>query len=474
MKRLVPSILVLAGCNAVPGPPLVSVEPREPTTVDPLVAIIVGDAYDPNERDTLTYRFTWTRDGEAVAVDGDTVDPALTRRFERWEVTVTADDGHGEGQGTSASVVVLNHPPSLASVAIVPAALSASEPARCIPQGWEDPDGDPEDYRWRWSVNGVDVAETEEIPGSLFGQDDEVYCAATPWDGYVEGTPVVSSTATLSNTPPTVSGVRIEPGDAGTDDTISCVWDALDDADGDDVAARIAWEIDGSLLAQSTVDLLPGWFERDEAIRCRVTPFDGDEEGQAEWSQVLTIANTPPTLADVAVSPSTIHAGLTLECSWDFQDIDADPDLSTVVWTVNGSDVATTPTLDHGFARGDAVSCTGTANDGTDAGNTASSPEVVAVNAPPPAPPVDLAHGTGGSPLSCTVTADLPDADGDTLTYDFTWYENFVEYNGGTINALSATVPGSAVQSGETWVCRVVAFDGVEWGAASTPLVVIP
>ena len=48
--------------NQAPGAPTVSIGPTSPVTGDDLVAVIDGDAADP-EGDAVTYSYSWKQDG---------------------------------------------------------------------------------------------------------------------------------------------------------------------------------------------------------------------------------------------------------------------------------------------------------------------------------------------------------------------------------------------------------------------------
>jgi hypothetical protein len=85
--------------------------------------------------------------------------------------------------------------------------------------------------------------------------------------------------------------------------------------------------------------------------------------------------NSPPTVSGVAITPNQASEGDILTCSYTFTDPDSDPDSSVFSWFVNGqvSEDQNSDTFSSDFVSGDSVSCSVTAYDGNEPGNTAES-----------------------------------------------------------------------------------------------------
>ena len=140
----------------------------------------------------------------------------------------------------------------------------------------------------------------------------------------------------------------------------------------------------------------------------------------------MTIANTPPLLTWVAVSPSAAMAGQQLLCSvppgaW--LDPDDDPTGDVAVAWLNGDAViagATSAELSTGFGKGDSVRCQLTPNDGEDNGAPVLSAAVPIVSSAPQTTAVSLECPAPGEPLHCTAEGD--DADGDDVFFVFDFY----------------------------------------------------
>jgi len=85
--------------------------------------------------------------------------------------------------------------------------------------------------------------------------------------------------------------------------------------------------------------------------------------------------NSPPTVSGVVITPNQASEGDILTCSYTFTDPDSDPDSSVFSWFVNGqtSEGHNSDTFSSDFVSGDSVSCSVTAYDGNEPGNTAES-----------------------------------------------------------------------------------------------------
>ena len=92
-------------------------------------------------------------------------------------------------------------------------------------------------------------------------------------------------------------------------------------------------------------DVLTGLdFDKGDTVACVATPNDGDDDGIAVASEVVTIGNTAPTLAAAAISPDPAIETDTLACAYSgFEDADGDGDESLIAWSINGLDAGTGP-----------------------------------------------------------------------------------------------------------------------------------
>ena len=169
----------------------------------------------------------------------------------------------------------------------------------------------------------------------------------------------------------------------------------------------------------SEPDVLPAsYFQPGDVITCTVTPNDGVEDGVPSTSPSITSANTPPSVSQVLINPNPASASDGLVCDYLYTDLDATDDQSTVSWAINGVASGTGDILLSGFDSGDSVTCTVTAYDGTDFGNTLSSPSII-INTPPVVSDVEVIFGSLGAPICDYTFADI-DGDTDQSTPSFT------------------------------------------------------
>jgi len=91
-------------------------------------------------------------------------------------------------------------------------------------------------------------------------------------------------------------------------------------------------------------------------------------------------------------------------------------------------------------------------------------------NQPPTAPVVaiDPEAPSPSSDLTCVVTEEATDPDGDELEYNFLWTKD-----GESTPLHTDTVPSTATLEGEEWACYATAFDGVLVGPAGSASAVI-
>ena len=216
-----------------------------------------------------------------------------------------------------------------------------------------------------------------------------------------------SMTATITvvapNSPPEVTGVTLSPDPAFTDDVIS-VSASTSDADGDSVTLSYSWSVNGNAVSETGSTLAGStWFDKNDIIDVEVTPNDGTTDGTAVSSSSLTISNSAPEIAFVAISPSPLNNESIATCAASgWADADGDAEGYQYTWLVNGASLQVTSQSTGPFNADDVVSCTVTPNDGEQSGTPVASSDVTVVAAD--APDAD-ADGVADSIDSCPNTA---------------------------------------------------------------------
>ena len=116
------------------------------------------------------------------------------------------------------------------------------------------------------------------------------------------------------------------------------------DNDTDTDNSSITWLVNGNVVYQGNP--LNSALSQGDSLTCQVTANDGLEDGNL-LSATTTVANAPPILESVSISPSTPVYGDTLLCNLGtITDSDGDVSFSYAYeWLVNGNVVSTTETL---------------------------------------------------------------------------------------------------------------------------------
>jgi hypothetical protein len=264
--------------------------------------------------DPVTVRYTWTRDGEATAITGPEVGPERTARDQVWEVTAIPNDGEADGDPRTLSIVIDNAPPTIAEVLLEPPMAYVATTLTASASGLDDPDGDAVTVRWAWFVNGSAIASaTGPTLAGPFRKGDFVEVEATPDDGTELGEPLRSRQISILNTPPPAPAVGITP-DAPTAgvDSLQCVVRTPSvDADGDAVAYRMSWTIDGVAVTRTTTRVHPGDTVDAASVTagravCTAIPNDGTIDGPAATASVtVSAAFTRATCTDMVTEDDT-------------------------------------------------------------------------------------------------------------------------------------------------------------------------
>ncbi len=452
--------------NTAPELSAVSISPDPAASTDTLTCSWSGFT-DPDDSDSDLSFATWSVNGSELG-SGTTFSSAFTGG-DTVTCTVTPYDGEDEGTPLSDSVVIDNTAPSITNVTISPSPATASDTLSCGYSGYSDPDGDPDDSRREWSVNGSAVSSDTSLSG-LFVGGDTVSCEVTPSDGTADGTPL-SDAVIIDNSPPVLSEVTVSPTTAYTDDDLTCTPGATTDIDGStSFTYTYEWRVNG-IIVESSDTLESADHVRDDEVTCTVTAGDGSATSDPVASDILTISNTAPEVTSVSLSPSSPTTEDVITASVSTSDLDGDSVTVSYTWDVSGSD----PGIDNVeleglsyFGKDDIVTVTVVPDDGTDTGASLTATAVTVVNTPPGEPTVDISppEPYGGlDDLVCEIDNDADDPDGDTLSYTMSWTVDGVSYSDATSTTWTGdTVPSTDTFGGERWECSALPNDGDDDG----------
>jgi len=440
--------------NGAPSAPEVAISPLDPQTADGLSVAISSASIDP-DGDSVSYTYSWLRDGVDTAETTTAVDASATAKDQVWTVVVTPTDGSITGDAGSASVTIGNTAPVLDGVAIAPSDPSAADTLSCDAGTASDADGDVVTLAYAWSINGDDAGVSAASLTGSFEAGDSVSCTATPSDGVDVGSAVVSDAVLILNAAPSIETVTISPDSAVVGDALSCGWSGYSDPDGDPDSSSLAWEING-VSAGSGAVLSTGFVGADE-VTCTVTPFDGTDAG-TPVSAMLVIDNTAPAVGIVSIIPAWgVTVNTALSCTATATDVDGGTPTLSYTWDAGGITLGIGSSVDlsgSGTTKGQDVTCTATATDSS--GDTSiGSASVTVGNTAPEIVGASIAPSDAQTNDTLSVLVTTFDADDDTVGLSYTWYV------GTSVAGTSSTLDGATAfdKYDEVYVV-VLATDG--------------
>ena len=372
--------------NTPPGPPVVALEPAEPSALTGVTAAVKKPSAD-RDGDAVSYRYAWTRDGLPVPFSAATIPPSILRHGEVWRVEVTPFDGEEKGEPVVAQAAVKNTPPAAPVVLLVPEVAGVGQELTCqVKTPAKDADEEPVTLGYRWLRNDhqVPVAEgSPTLPAGTVRRGEKWRCEVWASDGHSES-PHVSAGLTVRNTVPTAPQVLVEPERPHRRDTLACrIGLPSMDRDGDPVTYTYAWWKNGkhAPTGSDPSRVEPSRIAKSDRWRCAATPSDGTAPGQAGTAD-RTILNSPPGPASARLTPASPRAGQGLRCelSAKSEDEDGDAVRYRFIWVRNGEAqgfAGSSQDVPGRLVRpGDRWRCRVVPSDGTDEGPETSSEEL--------------------------------------------------------------------------------------------------
>ncbi len=479
--------------NTAPQITTVTLAPTDPREGDEITASVTTLDDDGDE---VSLHYRWFADEERV-LEGEhpTLGDTYFTKHQQISVEVTPNDGFVDGGPMeSDAVTVLNTSPSISGASVEPHQIYEATTVNCVGEDWDDVDGDAEGYQVTWYVDGVEAGSVACddgavacLDGTVFDKDQNISCTLVPDDGEEQGIAVTSDAVTVLNTAPEISHASLSHTSPVEGDTIT-VSVTASDADGDALSYSYAWFVD-SVEAATTSSLGSALFDKHQVIHADVTPNDGSEDGATVTSAIATAVNSPPEITSLQLSPSALYTDEVVIAEVATTDADGDTVTLSYAWTVDGTDPGvTTSSLDGGdhFDKHQVVAVTVIPNDGEDDGGAAGTSTSVH-NSPPTAPELAVIPEEPEAEVDdiiCSIVTDSTDADGDSVSYSFTWDVDGVAYvAGGTADAgdtgwgwvgptatteTDDTVTGEDTWDDAVWTCSVTPSDGEDDGTAGT------
>ncbi|MBI3185108.1 MAG: hypothetical protein HYZ28_23475 [Myxococcales bacterium] len=409
---------------------------------------------------------------------GESLQGEKVRKGQLWTVSVIATDGTAEGTPALAEIVVANAPPGVPTVKLSPPAPRRGEPIAASMVPAPEPDGDPVQHRFRWSVGGSPTNHpltTSTLPPGGLKRGDRVSLEVSAFDGLAEGPPAKAE-ITVANTAPGPPKISIAPAEPRAGQPLRLVIaEPAADLDGDRISYRVEWRRSGKPAATQEALEVPGTeVKKGDRWSVEVVPRDGEANGPSVTHEVQ-VRNTPPPPPLLALRPErpSTDAAIEVEIVRASEDADGDKVSYAFAWERDGRPVAgprDRRRLSPGeFKKGERIRVTATPSDSVAEGRTASA-ETVVSNAPPGAPTVQLdpASPTIERPLRAVVAKAASDADGDPISYRFQWTKNGAPL---PYPESQAEVPAAELKKGDLWSATVRAHDGETVGPPSSATV---
>lgn len=446
--------------NTAPSLGGCTIGPSNPATTDDLVVSSLDNWSDADPQDpTAGAQYAWYVDGLVdSSITGNTFPASSTASGEDIHVNCTADDGIDIGNTvTSNTLSVENTPPSITGCALNTLSPTTTTNLTASLQGWVDPDNTPENANYTWYVNSqvVTGATTGTLSSTLFIKGDDVHVVCEPDDGNATGTTASTATATVINTPPSITGCDITTTSPYTTDDIVVSYSGWTDPDvNDSPAALFAWNKNTVLDSTQTAASYPSSRTvKSDVIDSICTAWDGEESGNAVNSNSVTVINTQPVVSNASIAAAAPGAaGSILTCTYTYADADNDGTLSTIEWKNGSTVIGTGNTVSTGFVGGDTVTCTVTGADDEGTGNQTSDSLVIA-NTAPTATGLDLNPDPAYADDSIACTFTFNDVDGDSNLSTYAWKIN------GSLQSATGNILSTGFVGGDVVKCTVTPKD---------------
>ncbi|TVQ92092.1 MAG: hypothetical protein EA397_07905 [Deltaproteobacteria bacterium] len=436
----------------------------DPAFTDTLLVAQAHDVYDA-DGDEVELAFDWFVEGSLVQTGAEsTLSGDHFIKGDRVFVDVTPFDGEAMGPTVrSHDLFISNSPPTVSSATVSPSPVYTLTLPSCSPGAFVDADGDPEGYRYAWTVDGDATADTATLSSDTFVRGQRLQCTLTPYDGEDEGPPVPSDEVVVANTPPVLASVAIATPSplAGTELTLT-LGPASDD-DEDPVTFSYEWFNHG-VSTGHTGPTYSG-IAHGDVLHVVVTPHDPFEPGSPVSSAPVTVGNTPPEIHSLVLGPNPATTVDAITATTHATDADGHELSYTYQWFVDTVEQPTTAAvLSHtAFVKHQTVYAQVRVSDGhATVGPYTSAPLTISNSPPstPPTPSLTPVEPYDDDSLVCTIPSASTDPDSDPITYDVQFYRNGAHYSTYTgISGLSYSLPASHTSVEELWSCRFRARD---------------
>lgn len=342
---------------------------------------------------------------------------------------------------------------------------------------FNDGDGDTESGTIiRWFKNGVLQPMYDNfpnLPSNATLKSEQWNVSVQPYDDVDYGNIENSLPITISNSPPSASGLGLSPLFPVTTDDIVRIYNYNDIDNDTETGTKIRWYMDGTLqpLYNDLTTLPSSATSKGEQWNYSVEPYDSEDYGNIVDSPSVIIENTKPIITNLDLIPTNPLSADDINISYTFNDVDNDIDSeSQIRWYKGGTlqstynDLMTLPST--ATTKGDIWNVTVRPFDGEEYGLMEASPSVTIINTPPIAQGLDHTPEFPSSKDNIIANYTYFDNDNDLENnVEIRWYKNGIlqpAFND------QLTLPSSAIAKGDVWYFTVRSYDGEDNGSKVT------
>ncbi|MHA2335107.1 MAG: DUF2341 domain-containing protein, partial [Candidatus Hodarchaeales archaeon] len=310
-------------------------------TTDDLLANWTFSDLDADSQ--VAFYILWYKNGilQPLLNNTQTVAAGNTSKDQSWYFTLVVHDGEENSSlyTLSPPVQILNAAPTATGVTITANPNTTSQ----LEADWtfnDDDSGDVEiSYLVRWYEGGIlqpALNDSKTVSSSLTTKGEEWNFTLQVFDGEDYSIVYNSSTVTILNSPPTVSGLTITSNPYNITD-LETSWTFVDDDSGDGQADYyIRWYKDKALQSQLDNKTTIGAANTTKGEQWNFTlqVFDGESWSIIYNSSIAEILNSAPTIIGSATFNKTISVleTDTLNITYSYYDPDFDSEVSPIIY----------------------------------------------------------------------------------------------------------------------------------------------
>ena len=280
------------------------------------------------------------------------------------------------------------------------------------------------------------------------------------------------SESVAPNNPPSATSVSLDPTLATTTNSLTLSYSFTDPDNDAESDSEITWYRNSQALPQGTITGLTvpsGQTAKGEDWYATVRPSDGTDYGNIEYSNTVTIINSPPTLTSPTITPSEPDETDDLTVIYSANDDDQDTLSTEIRWYLDGVLVAEfnddniIPSI--ATRDGDEWRVEVTVSDGDDVKSLSSQVitvgGIIQVNTAPEVTSIGISPDAPTTVDELQVSYVAQDLDNDPIIdTEVEWFVDDV-----LTDLTGFVIASSETEKGQNWEAKIRVYDGKDWSA---------